>query len=99
RSGAGPSPLARLPARERRPDGRRVEAHCRRPIRGGAAVSGLIARVIDDFGLGRLGAGNRRDRFGIIEDRHGARSTVVTTGSGVAVPAPPSGSTGCAFPV
>ena len=42
-----------------------------RPIRGGAAVSGLIAWVIDDSGLAELCAENRRDLLEIIEDRYG----------------------------
>ena len=50
-----------------------------RSIRGGVAVSGLIAWVIDDFGLARLGAENRRDLLEIIDDRHGMRSTIVTS--------------------
>ena len=35
--------------------------------------------VIDDFGLAKLSAENRRDLLEIIEDRHGVRSTIVTS--------------------
>ena len=35
--------------------------------------------VIDDFGLAKLSAENRRDLLEIVEDRHGVRSTIVTS--------------------
>lgn len=35
--------------------------------------------VIDDWGLAKLTAENRRDLLEILEDRHGARSTLATS--------------------
>ena len=39
----------------------------------------LCSTLLDDFGLAKLSAENRRDLFEILEDRHGIRSTVVTS--------------------
>ena len=35
--------------------------------------------MLDDFGLAKLSAENRRDLLEIIEDRHAVRSTIVTS--------------------
>ena len=44
-----------------------------------ASLAKTEVLVIDDFGLSKLSAENRRDLFEIIEDRYGIRSTVVTS--------------------
>ena len=44
-----------------------------------ASLAKTEVLVIDDFGLAKLSAENRRDLFEIIEDRHGLRSTIVTS--------------------
>ena len=44
-----------------------------------ASLAKTEVLVIDDFGLAKLSAENRRDLFEIIEDRHGVRSSVVTS--------------------
>ena len=44
-----------------------------------ASLAKTEVLVIDDFGLAKLTAGNRRDLLEIIEDRYGIRSTVVTS--------------------
>ena len=44
-----------------------------------ASLAKTEVLVIDDFGLAKLSAENRRDLFEILEDRHGIRSTVVTS--------------------
>ena len=38
-----------------------------------------IVLVIDDWGVSKLSAENRRDLLEIIEDRHGLSSTIVTS--------------------
>ena len=44
-----------------------------------ASLAKTEVLVIDDFGLAKLSAENRRDLLEIIEDRHGVRSTIVTS--------------------
>ena len=44
-----------------------------------ASLAKTHVLVIDDFGLARLTAENRRDLLEIIEDRHALRSTIVTS--------------------
>ncbi len=44
-----------------------------------ASLAKTEVLVIDDFGLAKLTAENRRDLLEIIEDRYGIRSTVVTS--------------------
>lgn len=44
-----------------------------------ASLAKTEVLVIDDFGLAKLSAENRRDLFESIEDRHGLRSTIVTS--------------------
>ena len=39
----------------------------------------LCSTLIDDFGLAKLSAENRRDLLEITEDRYGIRSTVITS--------------------
>ena len=39
----------------------------------------LSSTLLDDFGLAKLSAENRRDLLEITEDRYGVRSTVVTS--------------------
>ena len=39
----------------------------------------LSTTLIDDFGLAKLSAENRRDLLEITEDRYGIRSTVITS--------------------
>ena len=44
-----------------------------------ASLAKTQVLIIDDFGLAKLSAENRRDLFEILEDRYGIRSTVVTS--------------------
>ena len=44
-----------------------------------ASLAKTEVLVIDDFGLAKLSAENRRDLLEIIEDRHGVRSSIVTS--------------------
>ena len=44
-----------------------------------ASIAKTSVLVIDDWGVSKLSAENRRDLLEIIEDRHGARSTIVTS--------------------
>ena len=44
-----------------------------------ASLANTHVLVIDDFGLAKLSAENRRDLLEIIEDRHALRSTIVTS--------------------
>ena len=44
-----------------------------------ASLAKTHVLVIDDFGLAKLSAENRRDLLEIIEDRHALRSTIVTS--------------------
>lgn len=44
-----------------------------------ASLAKTEVLVIDDFGLAKLSAENRRDLLEIIEDRHAVRSTIVTS--------------------
>ena len=44
-----------------------------------ASLAKTEVLVLDDFGLAKLSAENRRDLLEIIEDRHGVRSTIVTS--------------------
>ena len=44
-----------------------------------ASIAKTEVLVIDDWGLAKLNAENRRDLLEIIEDRHGIRSTVATS--------------------
>ena len=44
-----------------------------------ASVAKTEVLIIDDWGLAKLNAENRRDLLEIIEDRHGIRSTVATS--------------------
>ena len=44
-----------------------------------ASISKTELLIIDDWGLAKLSAENRRDLLEIIEDRYGIRSTVVTS--------------------
>ena len=44
-----------------------------------ASLAKTEVLVIDDFGLAKLSADNRRDLLEIIEDRYGLRSTVVAS--------------------
>ena len=44
-----------------------------------ASLAKTEVLVIDDFGLAKLSAENRRDLLEIIEDRHGVRSIIVTS--------------------
>ena len=44
-----------------------------------ASLAKTHVLVIDDFGLAKLSAENRRDLLEIIEDRHAIRSTIVTS--------------------
>ena len=44
-----------------------------------ASLAKTDVLVIDDFGLAKLSAENRRDLLEIIEDRHGVRSSIVTS--------------------
>ena len=44
-----------------------------------ASIAKTAVLVIDDWGVSKLGAENRRDLLEIIEDRHGIRSTIVTS--------------------
>jgi len=39
----------------------------------------LSSTLIDDWGLAKLSADNRRDLLEILEDRHSARSTLATS--------------------
>ena len=44
-----------------------------------ASLAKTNVLVIDDWGVSKLSAENRRDLLEIIEDRHGLRSTIVTS--------------------
>ena len=44
-----------------------------------ASIAKTAVLVIDDWGVSKLSAENRRDLLEIIEDRHGIRSTIVTS--------------------
>ena len=44
-----------------------------------ASLAKTHVLVIDDFGLAKLSAENRRDLLEIVEDRHAIRSTIVTS--------------------
>ena len=44
-----------------------------------ASIAKTSVLVIDDWGVSKLSAENRRDLLEIIEDRHGLRSTIVTS--------------------
>ena len=44
-----------------------------------ASLAKTAVLVIDDWGVSKLSAENRRDLLEIIEDRHGLRSTIVTS--------------------
>ena len=44
-----------------------------------ASIAKTEVLIIDDWGLAKLNAENRRDLLEIIEDRHGIRSTVATS--------------------
>ena len=44
-----------------------------------ASIAKTEVLIIDDWGLTKLNAENRRDLLEIIEDRYGVRSTVVTS--------------------
>ncbi len=44
-----------------------------------ASLAKTEVLVLDDFGLAKLSAENRRDLLEIIEDRHAVRSTIVTS--------------------
>ena len=44
-----------------------------------ASLAKTSVLVIDDWGVSKLSAENRRDLLEIIEDRHGLRSTIVTS--------------------
>ena len=44
-----------------------------------ASIAKTGVLVIDDWGVSKLSAENRRDLLEIIEDRHGVRSTIVTS--------------------
>ena len=44
-----------------------------------ASLAKTEVLVIDDFGLAKLSAENRRDLLEITEDRYGIRSTVITS--------------------
>ena len=44
-----------------------------------ASLAKTHVLIIDDFGLAKLSAENRRDLLEIIEDRHALRSTIVTS--------------------
>ena len=44
-----------------------------------ASIAKTTVLVIDDWGVSKLSAENRRDLLEIIEDRHGLRSTIVTS--------------------
>ena len=44
-----------------------------------ASLAKTDVLVIDDFGLAKLSAENRRDLLEITEDRYGIRSTVITS--------------------
>ena len=44
-----------------------------------ASIAKTPVLVIDDWGVSKLSAENRRDLLEIIEDRHGLSSTIVTS--------------------
>ena len=44
-----------------------------------ASLAKTAVLVIDDWGMSKLSAENRRDLLEIVEDRHGLRSTIVTS--------------------
>ena len=44
-----------------------------------ASLAKTALLVIDDWGVSKLSAENRRDLLEIVEDRHGLRSTIVTS--------------------
>ena len=44
-----------------------------------ASIAKTSVLVIDDWGVSKLGAENRHDPLGIIEDRHGSHSTTATS--------------------
>lgn len=44
-----------------------------------ATLAKADALVLDDWGLMKLNAENRRDLLEVLEDRHGSRSTIVTS--------------------
>ena len=44
-----------------------------------ASIAKTTVLVIDDWGVSKLSAENRRDLLEIIEDRHGLSSTIVTS--------------------
>ncbi len=44
-----------------------------------ASIAKTSVLVIDDWGMSKLSAENRRDLLEIIEDRHGLSSTIVTS--------------------
>jgi len=50
-------------------------------VRGRLAKTDLI--ILDDWGLAKLSAEQRRDLLELLDDRHGTRSTIVTSSQSI----------------